>query len=232
MASPGRNPQRSLQSWRLLSEGFKLFATRLARNQQPMLPPRDGQGLSLEEQRDFTESLGDCIADMASPNSLEVFHQMTVSTGMSQRLAAAQERTQVLEERNRKLRDLAMDKSDLFESRGVMLCSRVFDLSQELIVTRMRINDFENACTQLRRRILELKLRRVQRRRHLCYEMQILRLAQEHPVPPILGRLWQCLRSLWNCVECLAQVSVSQVARPPRNAESTMDALNMFVAGF
>jgi len=44
-----------------------------------------------------------------------------------------------------------MDKSDLFESRGVMLCSRVFDLSQELIVTRMRINDFENACTQLRR---------------------------------------------------------------------------------
>jgi len=127
MASPGRNPQRSLQSWRLLSEGFKLFATRLARNQQHMvwfgllvtgwivinlplvcaqLPPRDGQGLSLEERRDFTESLGECIADMASPNSLEVFHQMTVSTGMSQRLAAAQERTQVLEERNRKLRDL------------------------------------------------------------------------------------------------------------------------------
>jgi len=104
-----------------------LFATRLARNQQHMvwfgwlvtgwivinlplvcaqLPPRDGQGLSLEEQRDFTESLGECIADMASPNSLEVFHQMTVSTGMSQRLAAAQERTQELEERNRKLRDL------------------------------------------------------------------------------------------------------------------------------
>ncbi|XP_070074841.1 uncharacterized protein [Drosophila takahashii] len=163
-------------------------------------------------------------------SSVELLHQTTGATRLSQSLAAAQERTQVLEERNRRLKDLAMDKSDLFESRGLMLCSRVFDLSQELIVTRMRINDFENACTQLRRRILELKLRRVQRRRLLCHEMQQLRLAQELQVPPVLRRLWHGLRFLWNCVECLAQVS--HVARPPGKAESTMDALNLFVAGF
>ncbi|KAH8360767.1 hypothetical protein KR084_008460 [Drosophila pseudotakahashii] len=207
MASPGRNPQRSLQSWRLLNEGFKLFTTRLGGNRQHM-----------------------CIAGISSLNNVELFHQMTGSTRLSQRLAAAQQRTQVLEERNRKLKDLAMDKSDLFESRGVMLCSRVFELSQELIVTRMRINDFENACTQLRRRILELKLRRVQRRRLLCHEVQQLRLAQEQQVPPILMRLWHCLRFLWNCVECLAQVT--HLARPPGKAEGKMDALNLFVAGF
>ncbi|XP_017054781.1 uncharacterized protein LOC108097162 [Drosophila ficusphila] len=161
---------------------------------------------------------------------LELLHQMAATARMGQSLAAAKERIQELEERNRKLEDLRQDKTDLYESRGVMLCYRGFDISQQLILTRMRVNDFENACTQLRRRILELKLRRVQRRRLLCQEVQRLRLAHEQQVPPVLVHLWHRLRFVWNCVNCLAQVT--GVDRPQVEAKSKMDALHLFVAGF
>ncbi|XP_017065962.1 uncharacterized protein LOC108104419 [Drosophila eugracilis] len=222
MPASGRTPQRSL-----LNAGLRLFITKMGRNQ---LMPEDRKGLELVVTGELNETLGQCTAGMSSLNSTELFDQMTASTRMSHRLAAALERIQVLEERNRRLKDLALDKSDIFESRGVMLCSRAFDLSRELIVTRMRINDFEKACTQLRRRILELKLRRIQRRRYLCHEVQRLRLAQENHVPTILMRLWHCLRFLWNCVDCLAQVSHG--ARSIRKADGTIDALNLFVESF
>ncbi|EDX01428.1 uncharacterized protein LOC6524463 [Drosophila yakuba] len=204
MASPSRSSQRSL-----LNAGLKLFTTKLGRTQH-MLPLKDFSVSALQ--------------------GVELHHQNTAPTRMSQRLADAQKRTQLLEDRNRQLKDLALDKSDLFESRTVMLCSRAFDISQELIVTRMRINDLENACTQLRRRILELNLRRIQRRRLLCHEVQMLQQALEHQVPTILMRFWRGLCFLWNCLDCLSMVS--RVARPVFKAETTMDALNLFVAGF
>ncbi|XP_043659567.1 uncharacterized protein LOC122624173 [Drosophila teissieri] len=204
MASPSRSSQRSL-----LNAGLKLFTTKLGRTQH-ILPLKDFSVSALQ--------------------GVELHYQNTAPTRMSQRLADAQKRTQLLEDRNRQLKDLALDKSDLFESRTVMLCSRAFDISQELIVTRMRINDLENACTQLRRRILELNLRRIQRRRLLCHEVRMLQQALEHQVPTILMRLWRGLCFLWNCVDCLSLVS--RVARPVFKAETTMDALNLFVAGF
>ncbi|XP_016975456.1 uncharacterized protein LOC108041905 [Drosophila rhopaloa] len=271
MASPGRNPQRSLHSWRLLNESLKLFTSKLSRNQH-MIPGR--RVLSLEEGRNLNDSLGQCMAGVSLIASLvrtrhlrldvdrmlliveqgqlngqleireerlrvtqcelrckrqELFHQMIASARMGQRLAKAKERNQELEDLNHKLEDQTLEKSELFESRCVMLCARAFDLSQELIQTRMRINDFENACTHLRRRILELKLRRVQRRRLLSQQVLRLRLAQEQQVHPILMRLWHCLRFLWNCVDCLAQVSLFRTSRPNGKVESTMDAI---VAGF
>ncbi|XP_039497471.1 uncharacterized protein LOC120455399 isoform X2 [Drosophila santomea] len=204
MASPSRSSQRSL-----LNAGLKLFTTKLGRTQH-ILPLKDFSVSALQ--------------------GVELHHQNTAPTGMSQRLADAQKRTQLLEDRNSQLKDLALDKSALFESRTVMLCSRAFDISQELIMTRMRINDLENACTQLRKRILELNLRRIQRRRLLCHEVQMLQQALEHQVPTILMRLWRGLCFLWNCVDCLSMVS--RVARPVFKAETTMDALNLFVAGF
>ncbi|EDV45558.1 uncharacterized protein LOC6555564 [Drosophila erecta] len=204
MASPSRCSQRSL-----INEGLKLLTTKLGRTQH-MLPLREFSVSTLQ--------------------GVELHHQYTGPTRMSQRLADAQKRTQLLENRNRQLKDLALDKSEVFESRTVMLYSRAFDISQELIVTRMRINELENACTQLRRRILELKLRHIQRRRLLCHEVQMLQQALEHQVPTILMRLWRGLCFLWNCVDCLSLVS--RVTRPAFKAESTMDALNLFVAGF
>lgn len=45
----------------------------------------------------------------------------------------------------------AVDKGELYKSRSVMLCSRMFDLTQELINTKMRINSFEHAKAQLKR---------------------------------------------------------------------------------
>ncbi|XP_039497472.1 uncharacterized protein LOC120455399 isoform X3 [Drosophila santomea] len=119
MASPSRSSQRSL-----LNAGLKLFTTKLGRTQH-ILPLKDFSVSALQ--------------------GVELHHQNTAPTGMSQRLADAQKRTQLLEDRNSQLKDLALDKSALFESRTVMLCSRAFDISQELIMTRMRINDLENA---------------------------------------------------------------------------------------
>eukprot|EP00099_Drosophila_melanogaster_P016330 NP_569974.2 uncharacterized protein Dmel_CG14054 [Drosophila melanogaster] len=205
MASPSRSSQRSL-----LNAGLQLFTTKLGRTQHT-LP----------------------LSDLSSLHGVDLHHQNTVPTGMSQQLADVQKRTQFLEERNRQLRNLALDKSDLFESRTAMLCSRAFDISQELFVTRMRINDVENACTELRSRILDVKLRRIQRLRLLCHEIQKLQEALEHQLPPILMHVWHRLCFLWNCVDCLALVSCG--ARPVFEAESKMDkmdALNLFVAGF
>ncbi|XP_033169075.1 uncharacterized protein LOC117146737 isoform X1 [Drosophila mauritiana] len=222
MASPSRNSQRSL-----LNAGLQLFTTKLSRTQHTL--PLNDFGVS-------------------GLHGVEFHHQNTAPTRISQRLADVQKRTQLLEELNRQLKDLALDKTELFESRAAMLCSRAFDISQELIVTRMRINDVENACTQLRRycnyrsrlvrlsslffysRILDLKLRRIQRRRLLCHEIEKLQGALEHQVPSILMHVWHRLCFLWNCVDCLALVSCR--ARPVFEAESKMDALNVFVAGF
>ncbi|XP_033169077.1 uncharacterized protein LOC117146737 isoform X2 [Drosophila mauritiana] len=204
MASPSRNSQRSL-----LNAGLQLFTTKLSRTQHTL--PLNDFGVS-------------------GLHGVEFHHQNTAPTRISQRLADVQKRTQLLEELNRQLKDLALDKTELFESRAAMLCSRAFDISQELIVTRMRINDVENACTQLRSRILDLKLRRIQRRRLLCHEIEKLQGALEHQVPSILMHVWHRLCFLWNCVDCLALVSCR--ARPVFEAESKMDALNVFVAGF
>ncbi|XP_052856316.1 uncharacterized protein LOC128264717 isoform X1 [Drosophila gunungcola] len=266
MASPCRNPQRTLKSWRLLTESLKLFTLKLGRNQQLVWFKLPGRRLfCLEERRNLNDSLGQCIAGVSLIASVvrschlrldvdrmllivehgqldgqlkiheerlrvtqcelgckrqELFHQMTASARMGQKLAMAKERNQELELRNRQLEDQTLDRSELFESRCVMLCGRAFDLSQELIQTRMRINDFENACTQLRRRILELKLRRVQRRRLLSELVLRLRKAQDQQVPPILWRLWHCMRFLWNCVECLGHPS------------GKLDAINWFMAGY
>lgn len=108
-----------------------------------------------------------------------------------------------------------------------MLCSRAFDISQE----RSRLVGLSSLF--FHSRILDVKLRRIQRLRLLCHEIQKLQEALEHQLPPILMHVWHRLCFLWNCVDCLALVSCG--ARPVFEAESKMDkmdALNLFVAGF
>ncbi|XP_052856318.1 uncharacterized protein LOC128264717 isoform X3 [Drosophila gunungcola] len=151
MASPCRNPQRTLKSWRLLTESLKLFTLKLGRNQQLVWFKLPGRRLfCLEERRNLNDSLGQCIAGVSLIASVvrschlrldvdrmllivehgqldgqlkiheerlrvtqcelgckrqELFHQMTASARMGQKLAMAKERNQELELRNRQLED-------------------------------------------------------------------------------------------------------------------------------
>ncbi|KAI8034264.1 hypothetical protein M5D96_012930 [Drosophila gunungcola] len=219
MASPCRNPQRTLKSWRLLTESLKLFTLKLGRNQQLVWFKLPGRRLfCLEERRNLNDSLGQCIAGVSLIASVVRSCHLRLDVDRMLLIVEHGQLDGQLKIHEERLRTL--DRSELFESRCVMLCGRAFDLSQELIQTRMRINDFENACTQLRRRILELKLRRVQRRRLLSELVLRLRKAQDQQVPPILWRLWHCMRFLWNCVECLGHPS------------GKLDAINWFMAGY
>ncbi|KAH8321178.1 hypothetical protein KR074_010310 [Drosophila pseudoananassae] len=195
MASPGRDPQRSLQAWRLLNQSFRMFTTKLGGNQH--LGPVSGRRcLSLQEQRGLNDALGQCISNVCGVlhslyashlrldvnrtlmiveqsqldgelkcrqaqlwrtqcelrnKRFELIHQMHASAQMTERLEEARHTTKMLEERHRKLDVLAVDKGELYKSRSVMLCSRMFDLTQELINTKMRINSFEHAKAHMKR---------------------------------------------------------------------------------
>lgn len=73
-----------------------------------------------------------------------------------------------------------------------------------------------------------MQLRRIRRRRQLCEQVQLLRLAQDQwqlLMPPTLMRVWQFIRGLWDCVGSLGLAYHS-----PYKVQSSASALNLFVA--
>ncbi|XP_017095125.2 uncharacterized protein [Drosophila bipectinata] len=267
MASPGRDPQRSFQAWRILNESFRMFATKA--------PVSGRRCLSLQEQQGLNDALGLCVINVSGVlrtlyashmrldvnrtrmiveqsqmdielknrkaqlwrtqcelrnKRFEIIHQRYASAKMTERLEKARRTTRLLEERHRKLDVLAVDKGELYTSRSVMLCSRMFDLTQEVINTKMRINSFEQAKAHIKRRILELQLRRIRRRRQLCEEVQLLRQVKDQwqvLMPPMVMRVWQIIRGWWDCVG-----SLGLGCHSPHKMQSSASALNLFVACF
>ncbi|KAH8306831.1 hypothetical protein KR018_004274 [Drosophila ironensis] len=278
MATPGRDPQRSLQAWRLLNDGFRVFTTKVGRNYR--MGPHRMHSITLLERRDLKDAMGRCMSNVGGllhtlrarhlrldvrrlqlmieqselngelmnrqkelwqmksdlcERRVELFRQAADTELMSERLEEAKRITQLLEKRRQKLETLVADKDEMLKSRSMMLNSRMIDLSQELLTTKIRIHNLEHSKAQLERRIEEQELTRLHRRRRMMEQLKQLCLAQERwqwdrLVPQSILRVCRFWRGLWDCVGslawwCRAPLSATQLP-------SAASGLNLYVPLF